>query len=199
MRFLAFFVVIFKERNIEEIKKKKKERIMWFAVCRIEKEKKRKQTGWQFSNRNGWLTREQRKKERKKGTMSDVFVGIFKILKKERNESKKKKRKIEEYEWFVVSQRRSRLQKKVKQGEVSTEWFWLLWKLFFQSCFNCYVSEEKKYFPNWWVFRWERNWIFFNFFFTKTSWIHFLSMKISFFGVFLCHFFQVSYWHLFIL
>ena len=43
--------------------------------------------------------------------MSGVFVGVFEILKKERNESK-------EMEWFIVSQRRRRHQKKVKQGEI---------------------------------------------------------------------------------
>ena len=48
--------------------------------------------------------------------MSGVFVGVSEILKKERNESTKE-RKIEETEWFVVSQRRRRHQKKVKQGE----------------------------------------------------------------------------------
>ena len=46
--------------------------------------------------------------------MFGVFVGVFEILKKERNENKKE-RNIEEIEWFVVSQRPRRYQKKVKQ------------------------------------------------------------------------------------
>ena len=45
--------------------------------------------------------------------MSGVFACIFDILKKEINE-RKKERKIDEIEWFVVSQRRKRHQKKVK-------------------------------------------------------------------------------------
>ena len=46
--------------------------------------------------------------------MCGVFVGVFEILKKE----SKKERKIEEIEWFVVSQHRRRHQKKVKQREI---------------------------------------------------------------------------------
>ena len=34
--------------------------------------------------------------------MSEAFAGVLEILKKEWNESKKE-RKIEEFEWFVVS------------------------------------------------------------------------------------------------
>ena len=48
--------------------------------------------------------------------ISVVFVGIFEILKKERNK-RKKERKIKEIDWFVVSQHWRRHQKKVKQGE----------------------------------------------------------------------------------
>ena len=42
--------------------------------------------------------------------------GVFEILKKERNESKKEK-KIKEIDWFVVSQHWRRGQLKVKQRE----------------------------------------------------------------------------------
>ena len=39
-----------------------------------------------------------------KGEMSDIFVGVFEILQKERKESKKGKKQNKEIEWFVVSQ-----------------------------------------------------------------------------------------------
>ena len=48
--------------------------------------------------------------------MIGIFVGVFEIIKKERNESKKE-RKIEEIAWFAVSQCRRRYQKNVKQRE----------------------------------------------------------------------------------
>ena len=66
---------------------------MWFVACCIEREKKRKQTKCQDSSHNSRLTWKLKIKERKKGEMFGVFVGVFEILKKKGNESKKERLK----------------------------------------------------------------------------------------------------------
>ena len=95
---------------------------MWFVTCYIDKRKRKESRPGVKSAvvTTGWLEKvemKEWKKERTKGEMSGVFVGVFQVLKKERNDSKKE-RKIEEIESFVNSQRRRRHQKKVKQGEI---------------------------------------------------------------------------------
>ena len=75
--------------------------------------------------------------------MSGVFVGVFEILKKERNESKKKEREKEEIEWFVASQRRRRHKEKVKQGERCPRTDCKGYENLFQCCLNSHVSEDK--------------------------------------------------------
>ena len=57
-------------------KERKKEKIMWFVACPIEREKKRKQTNCQVISRNSrltWESEKERKKERKKERTNHVI------------------------------------------------------------------------------------------------------------------------------
>ena len=87
-------LTFFKERK----KERKKGRTMWFVTCYIDKRKRKESRPGVKSAvvTTGWLEKvemKEWKKERTKGEMSGFFVGVFQILKKERNDSKKERLK----------------------------------------------------------------------------------------------------------